>query len=188
MKTNSSTRLSRREALAAFGLAAGVSALVSPVRGEKASNVTKKNPILGESGVHHAGIWTRDWERTLTFYQKGLGFTLKLSWGEPPQRAAYIDAGDGTCIEVGENLKFVAPPSSKFEEFPPYPIMHLCLRTSQMDAALEGAHSVGAKVLLDTGYFDWKTVTPTGPNVRRVRTVFLEGPSGEWIELLENAP
>ena len=174
--------------LTVFSLVAGGAVFPSTAPADDKSYITKKNPILGECGLHHAAVWTRDWEQTMTFYQKGFGLTLKLTDGKPPHRLAYIDVGDGSCIEVLENLKFVAPPPAKFDEPPQFPIVHFCLRTSQMDAALEGARSVAANVLVDTGYFDWHTVSAAGPNVRRVRTVFLQGPSGEWIELMENAP
>ena len=46
------------------------------------------NPILGGGGFHHVCMKTRNWDRTMRFYQETLGCTAKIAWRAAPQRAA----------------------------------------------------------------------------------------------------
>jgi catechol 2,3-dioxygenase-like lactoylglutathione lyase family enzyme len=150
------------------------------------------NSVLGGScGLHHTAIWTRDWRRTLEFYRKWLGFSLKMGWDTAPRRSAYLDGGDGTCIEVFERLAFVPTFSNSTPNtWPDLPangpaFSHVYLRTDRLDIACEHARAAGARVPVEPQQFTLDTTT--GQGARPVRLCLLEGPSDEQIELLQNA-
>ena len=164
---------------------------------------TTTNPVLGIGGIHHVAIRTRDWERTLKFYQAVLGFRVKLAWQEVlgsmderlgakssrprNQRWAYLDSGDGTCIEVFEDANFNVPaPGTDPTNTPGSPIVHVGIRTSRLDYVWEAAQAFGGNLGDGPTAYTLHTTSGQGPLV--VRLCFIQGPSGEWIELIENAP
>lgn len=129
-----------------------------------------------QSGLDHIGIFAREWEQSVAFYEDALGFSTKLLWGEAPGRCAYLDSGDGTCIELFENPAL--PPAAD----PPELIPHICLRTNDVDAAHE-------RLVVDHGASSvWEprdvTLNATDGDVV-VRLCFVRGPAGEVIELLQ---
>jgi glyoxylase I family protein len=159
------------------------------------------NPVLGEGGLHHASIRTRDWDGTLRFYRDVLGFTLKMSWLESTgevsdrladasprnQRWAYLDAGDGTYLEIFDDPGFMpsdadADPVSGSGGA----LVHLSLRTSRIDHVCAHARAHGVTVIGEPVDFTLPTSTGQGDVV--VRVCFIRGPNHEWIELLQNAP
>lgn len=197
------TPVSRRSLLT-LGLAAGATAL-TVVDGAVAGASRRqpgRNPILGKGGVHHVAVRTRDWDKTLQFYQQVLGFRVALAWQERvgdmserlsgtrpnTQRWAYLDSGDGTCIEVFEDPDFVPPSAGSTDPTsnPGNAIVHFGLRTSRVDAVCEHARRLGATLLGDP--LDFTLETTTGQGAIVVRIGFLQGPSGEWIELIQNTP
>lgn len=111
----------------------------------------------------------------MRFYQEGLGFTTKIAWGSAPSRAAFLDAGNGTYLEVFEDLAYVPDPKGS--------IVHFCLRTSQIDAVCERAQSFGAKITMEPKKAALHTTN--GAGVVSIRLCFFEGPNAETIELLE---
>ena len=60
-------------------------------------------------GMHHVGLMTQDYDRTVDFYTRVLGFEIVLQDlqsapdGTPLMRHTFFDTGDGTC------LAFLAP-------------------------------------------------------------------------------
>ncbi len=135
------------------------------------------NPVLGGGGLHHAAVKTSDWNRTLRFYQEALGFTIKIAWGAAPARAVYLDAGDGTSLEVFEDLAFAPAPNGS--------IVHFCLRTSRIDFVCERVRDFGARVTMEPRNASLDSTN--GAGLIPIRLCFFEGPSGEVIELLEGA-
>lgn len=135
------------------------------------------NAVLGGGGLHHAAVKTSDWSRTMRFYQEILGFTVKIAWGAAPARAAYLDAGDGSCLEVFEEVSFASEPNGS--------IVHFCLRTSRIDSVCEGARAFGAKITMEPR--DATLDSTNGAGLISIRLCFFEGPSGELIELLQGA-
>ena len=133
------------------------------------------NPILGGGGLHHVAIKTTDWNRTIQFYQEVLGCTVKLTWGGAPARAAYLDAGNGTHLEVFEDPSYRPAPNGS--------IVHYCLRSSRVDFVCERARSFGAKVTMEPKSASLHSTN--GAGVVSIRLCFFEGPSGELIELLD---
>jgi glyoxylase I family protein len=137
----------------------------------------KSNLILSGGGLHHVAIKTKDWDRTMRFYQEALGFTVKIAWGNAPARAAFLDTGDGTHLEVFEDPSYTPAPNGS--------IVHYCLRTSRIDFVCERARSFGAKVTMEPKNASINSTN--GAGLISIRLCFFEGPSGEIIELLEGA-
>jgi glyoxylase I family protein len=166
-------------------------------------NTAPANRMLGAGGIHHTAIRTRDWDRTLAFYEQVLGFHVKLAWQEVlgsmderlgadasrprNQRWAYLDSGDGTCIEVFEDANFNPPPAGTDPtNTPGSPIVHVGIRTARLDHVWAAARSFGGGLGDGPTAYTLHTTSGQGPIV--VRLAFVQGPSGEWIELIENAP
>src|SRR5665213_3779691 len=74
--------------------------------------MTNTNPVLGGGGFHHVAIKTREWDRTMKFYQELLGFRVKMAWNAAPKRAVMLDGGDGNYLEVFEDLAFTPGPAT----------------------------------------------------------------------------
>jgi glyoxylase I family protein len=135
------------------------------------------NPILGNGGFHHVCIKTRDWDRTIEFYRDVLGCTEKITWKSAPERAAMLDTGDGNYIEVFEDVAYTPAPNGS--------VIHFALRTDKLDDVADHVRASGAKITVEP-----KDVTITTTNKAgavAVRLFFCEGPSGEVIELFQNA-
>jgi glyoxylase I family protein len=196
--------INRRQLLTGM-LASGASAL--PLAAGHATTLdnasAQPNPVLGVGGIHHTAIRTRDWDRTLKFYHEVLGFRTKLAWQEVlgsmderlgadasrprNQRWAYLDSGDGTCVEVFEDANFSPPPSGTDPtNTAGSPIVHVGIRTSRLDHVWGNARAFGCPVGDGPTAYTLHTTSGQGPIV--VRLCFIQGPSGEWIELIEHAP
>jgi catechol 2,3-dioxygenase-like lactoylglutathione lyase family enzyme len=197
--------LLNRRALFALGIAAGSRALLPATAraGTRDAREPGHNPILGTGGgLHHVTVRTRDWQQSLHFYRQVLGFTVRAAWSEHAgtmnerleqtrandQRWAYLDAGDGRCIEVFEDPAFLppAPGESDPTKNACSAVVHFALRTSRVDQVVEHARALGATVLESPVDFTLHTSSGQGPVV--VRLCFVQGPSGEWIELVQNPP
>jgi glyoxylase I family protein len=135
------------------------------------------NTILGAGGIHHAAIKTTNWSRTMQFYQETLGFKMKIAWGEVPARAAYLDAGDGSCVEIFEDPTYSPAPNGA--------VVHFCLRTNRLDAVCERARASGARITMEPRSAELNSTN--GAGVIPIRLCFLEGPNSEVIELLQSA-
>jgi catechol 2,3-dioxygenase-like lactoylglutathione lyase family enzyme len=204
MKENNMVALSRRHLIS--GLVGSVAALsVADATGAERTKISSTvNPVLGEGGIHHAAIRTRDWDRTLDFYRQVLGCHIRLAWREVlgtmderlsaadahrrDQRWAYLDVGDGTCIEVFEDNNFVPPRAGTTDptNTDDSPCVHVGIRTSRLDHVWETARRFGAS--LGNGPTEYTLHSTSGQGPVKVRLCFIQGPSGEWIELIEGAP
>lgn len=139
-------------------------------------HMNKNNSILGGGGFHHLCLTTRDWDRTMSFYQEILGFTVKIAWRAAPQRAVMLDAGDGNYLEVFENLELAAAPNGV--------LSHFALRTTRLDEVTERVRAFGAKITMEPK--DVVLATTNGAGGVPVRISFCLGPSGEVIEFFQN--
>ena len=82
-------------------------------------------------GVHHIALKATDFDRSLAFY-RGLGFRPTMEWGsagEQDTRAAMLDSGDGSCIELFAGGSRQQPGSW----------FHLAFRVPDCDAACRRA-------------------------------------------------
>jgi len=133
------------------------------------------NKTLGGGGFHHVAIRSRDFDKTVDFYTRVLGFTPKINWQEAPKRAVMLDAGDGNYLEVFEDLD---TPSGGGDG----PILHFALRCDDTDAAIEHARGAGCEVTMEPQDIDVKAKEQTVP----IRIAFCKGPDGELIEFFQN--
>jgi glyoxylase I family protein len=192
----------RRVHLLALAVGAGLFASEKGDAAPSERGKSGRNGILGGGGLHHITVRTNDWDRTVRFYEQVLGFTTLMSWnehagtmderlkstGKDIQRWAYLDSGDGNFVEIFEDFSFVPPPSGTTDptKNPGSPLVHFGVRTSQVDKVCARARSLGATVLADP--VDYTINPTTGGRPVVMRLTFLQGPNGEWIELLQNGP
>ena len=127
------------------------------------------NKVLGGGGFHHVAIRVADFDRSVAFYQ-ALGFEPVRDWGEAPKRAAMLDGGDGTVIEIFEGGSVEAPGEGR--------ILHFALRASDCDAAHALALSAGAVETMAPKNVD----IASRPAPLPVRISFVRAPGGEIIE------
>ncbi len=134
------------------------------------------NPVLGDGGLHHICLKTRDWERTLAFYRDVLGCTEKIAWRAAPQRAAMLDTGDGNYVEIFEDLAYVPAANGT--------LIHVAFRTTRLDAVADRVRQTGAKITVEPKDVTLATTNGAGPVP--IRVFFCEGPSGEILEFFQN--
>jgi glyoxylase I family protein len=119
-------------------------------------------------------IRTADFDRSLAFYTGVLGLEVKVSWGEAPERAVMVHAGDARYVEIFERGEaFEAGEGT---------ILHFALRTDDSAGMLEVVRGAGMEITMETTDVDIQS--PTG--VVPVRIAFFKGPDGEVIELFQN--
>jgi glyoxylase I family protein len=141
------------------------------------------NATIAGGGFHHVAIRAWDFEKTLAFYQEGLGFVRVYGWGADERasggkdsRAALLDTGDGNYLEVfagGTRPPADAPPEGA--------ILHFALRTTNTDEAFARAVAAGGRVQLEP-----KTVPIAGDTPKEFRIAFVVGPDGEVFEFFQN--
>ncbi|HLL87850.1 MAG TPA: VOC family protein, partial [Tepidisphaeraceae bacterium] len=136
----------------------------------------RHNKILGGGGFHHVAIKVYDFEKAVAFY-KALGMTEKLAWGEGDGRGVLLDTGDGSYFEVFAG----APEAEPRDEWGKgSALIHVALRTSDVDAATELAEQHGGRV----------TMQPKDIKIAHVpvRISFVQAPTGEVVEFFQNDP
>ena len=135
------------------------------------------NTSLGGGGFHHVALKVRDWDASLPFYTDTLGFVPRLTWCMPNgRRAGMFDTGDGNHLEIFEDPAYEAQPQGA--------LLHIALRTTDVDAAVARVRAGGAEVTVEP-----KDVTITSTNGLGpvpVRLAFFKGPAGEVWELMQN--
>lgn len=138
---------------------------------------TSTNKVIKGCCVTHIALKATDIENTIKFYTEALGFEVKARWGEGDGRAAMLDAGDSTVIEVFHGgVKSEKCPENKAGEW-----FHLALGVDDTDAAYERALKFGAVSKVAPKNVDIQAV----PEVMPVRIAFVYGPDGEVIEFFQ---
>lgn len=133
-----------------------------------------KNEAIGGGGFHHLAIRARDFDASVKFYTKGLGFVPRINWGEGDGRAVMLDTGDGSYLEI-----FAGGSDEPESEGA---VLHFALRTSDCDTAIERARAAGAEVTVEAKDVE----IPSRPEPLPVRIAFCKGPDGEVIEFFQN--
>jgi glyoxylase I family protein len=140
-------------------------------------------------GFHHVAIRAADFDATIAFYTKGLGFAVRFGFSVPGRidRAAFIDVGDGRYIEVfgqGSTVQAEGRRRRPDEEPTEGALLHFCLRVGDVEASYAKALAAGA-----TSRIKPRTATLSGEDgtTAEVRIAFVNGPNGEVIEFLESA-
>ena len=136
------------------------------------------NLKLGGGGIHHVAIEAADFQESLRFYTEGLGFVERLRFPEPGHTVAFLDSGDGTCVELFSPSE--AGPEEAGGAMPGGPaLFHFALRVGDCDDATERARKAGAEVVEEP-----TDMTLEGDPPVDGRYSFVRGPSGESIELI----
>jgi glyoxylase I family protein len=133
-----------------------------------------ENETISGCGFHHVAVRTPDFDGSVRFWRDGMGFHEAVTWGEKPNRAILLDTGDGNYLEL-----FEREPLGDVEAAAP--ILHFCLRSDDVDAAVEVARNAGAEVISE----------PANPPVfaekgLKVRIAFIRGPGGEVCEFFQS--
>lgn len=131
------------------------------------------NQVLGGGGFHHVAITVHDIDATVKFYTEVLGFKVAISWGEGDKRAAMLDAGDGSCLEVFAGGTPDKKPEGAFK--------HLALRTADTDTVFERVKAAGMEITMQPTDIVIGSNPPTPAKI-----AFFKGPDGEIVELFQN--
>lgn len=128
-----------------------------------------------EQGVHHIGMRSCNYEKTVRFYKEGLGFktVLEWEWGDSG-KACILDMGNGTCIEIGNDGEPELPPVGKFT--------HLALRTENIEKAYERALAAGGRSKVPPTYSD---VIQARPEPWKLWFAYVIGFDNEEIEFIQ---
>jgi glyoxylase I family protein len=131
------------------------------------------NRTIGGGGFHHVAIRVGDLDRAVGFYVGALGMTLGRAWGEGDGRAVMLDTGDGSYLEL-----FAGGTDGPREGGA---ILHVALRSSDVDQAIARARAGGAEVTVEPKDVD----IPTQPRPFPVRIAFCRTPDGTVLEFFQ---
>ena len=87
-----------------------------------------------------------------------------------------LDTGGGNYLEIFEDRNYTPTPNGA--------LLHLALRTTNIDAVIKRVRAAGSKVTIEPKDVTIKTINGVGPVP--VRIAFFEGPNGETWELFKN--
>lgn len=120
-------------------------------------------------GFHHVALKVRDFDASLRFYMETLGFVQVMAWGQGDGRAAMLDTGDGSCLELFAGGGEIKPDSA---------ILHFAFRCDDPDGAIERVRAAGAAVTMEPRTLEIPNCVPPAT----VRFAFCKGPDGEQVE------
>jgi glyoxylase I family protein len=126
-------------------------------------------------GFHHVAMNVKDFDESVKFYREALGYGVAKQWGETGKRAAMIDVGGNSYLEIFEKPEEAA----KAEEGKAH-LVHFALHCDDPDGAIEKVRSFGAKIRMEPKDID----IPADP-AYPVRIAFCYGPDGEVIEFFK---
>ena len=124
----------------------------------------------GGGGIHHVAIKVAEFDEAVRFYTEGLGFGVATSWGAGDSRAVLLDTGNGNYLEIFAGGRPAAEAAGGL-------IVHVALRSSDVDDSIARARAAGAKVTLEPKDVD----IPSEPPLP-VRIAFCKAPCGETLE------
>jgi len=130
------------------------------------------NPKIPGAGSHHIAISTADFDQSIQFYTEGLGMRPVALWGENEGRAALLDIGDGTHVELFADGTVQAQQNEKF--------VHFAIRTTDPDTAFANALAAGAAEKMPPTTLS----IPSDPPLP-VRIAFVFAPGGEVLEFFK---
>lgn len=141
---------------------------------------------MSVKGLAHAAIQAEDYEGTLDFYIRVLGFTVGHSWSLPAfkiKTASMLVSPDGrTCIEVfdrGAEVPAEGDKAPSREEVKHGALLHLAFYVDHVDEMVDKALAHGARIYVEPGNLE------LGEPALRIRNAVLHSPNGEIIELIE---
>jgi len=130
------------------------------------------NKKIPNIGVHHIALSAFDFDKSIKFYTEGFGFEVVIEWGEGNERAAILDIGNGTHLEIFAGGTANEQKDVKF--------VHYAFSTSDPDLAYENALAAGAVSQMVPQDYVIQSNPPTP-----VRIAFVRGPDGEVIEFFK---
>lgn len=139
--------------------------------------VGTRNKAIQGGGLHHVALQPRDWEQSLRFYRDTLGMDVMLEFiaDSPPRKAAFLDIGDGSSIELFEPRPTTPKPGSPA---PNDPVIHFALATTDIRAAVERVRQAGFPITIEP-----EDLLLGGK--MHVTIAFCLGPNGEEIEFFQ---
>ena len=130
------------------------------------------NEKIPGAGSHHIAVTTVDFDKSLKFYVEGLGMKVVAIWGENKDRAAMLDIGDGSHVELFANGNSETQQNEK--------MIHFAMTCTDPDLAFQNALAAGAKEKMPPTTLD----IPSDPPMP-VRIAFVYGPDGEVLEFFK---
>jgi len=130
------------------------------------------NAIIPGAGSHHIAISSANFDASVKFYAEGLGMEPAAFWGEGDKRAALLDIGDGSHVEVFANGTSEPQQNERF--------VHFAIRTTDTDKAFASALAAGAAEKMPPSTLS----IPSSPPMP-VRIAFVFGPDNEVIEFFQ---
>ncbi len=127
--------------------------------------------------THHAALKVTDFDKSLCFYTKGLGMKLLKTWGETDSRAAMLDIGDGSCIEM-----FAGGKQGELNDNCAGSFIHFAFDVENPDEWYERAISCGGSS--KSAPTDMYLETSADP--LDIRVAFVFGPDGETLEFFHS--
>ena len=127
---------------------------------------------LSVHGIHHVAIRASDFDATVRFYTDGLGFTLARTWTDGKTRAAMIDMGMGSHLEIFSGGNSGDRPEGHWG--------HIAFICDDAESAIAKVKALGCQVTVDCV----EVAIPSDPPLP-VRIAFFKGPDGEVIELFQ---
>ncbi|REA59661.1 VOC family protein [Dyadobacter luteus] len=138
------------------------------------------------TGLHHIAIRAVDFDQTLNFYTKGLGYTPYHEWALQQfnlRRAAMLKSPDGqTYLEIFDNKADIAAQGRQRLDHEPFvqtALLHLCLSVTDVEKAYEAALYAGATVCIPPS----RLILGNPP--LHVHNALVYSPNGEVIEFIE---
>lgn len=128
-------------------------------------------------GIHHVGMIAHHFDDTIRFYQEGLGFTVKHTWGKG-ERVYMMDAGQGSCIEVFDG-------GTQEQTVQGGSWLHVALHTEDIRASYERAVAAGGKPKLEPTFADIMEAAPKPVYMWFAYVVGFEGEEIEFIQEVE---
>ncbi|MBT0586150.1 VOC family protein [Alteromonas oceanisediminis] len=148
-----------------------------------------QSPVL-----HHVCLFVPDIDASVRFYTSGLGLSVRETFddiiglrtkGNFPfkVRSVFIQAGEGRYIELH-------PAGDGAMQAPGFPLNHLAIAVVSVDEAYQQALNAGGKTFgFSMQEADWDgtpmDVIMAGERSEPMRMAFLQGPSGELVELYQ---
>ena len=134
--------------------------------------IIMSNTKIPGAGSHHIAISSANYDESFKFYTEGLGMKVVATWGEGKDRAAMLDIGDGSHVEIFANGEANSPEDKK--------MVHFAFKTTDPDTAFKNAIAAGAreKIAPDT------VAIPSDPPIP-VRIAFVYGPDNEVLEFFQ---
>ncbi|GGM40361.1 hypothetical protein GCM10012275_09130 [Longimycelium tulufanense] len=146
-------------------------------------------------GFDHFAIRAHDFDATVRFYVEGLGFHLAYEWDSPGvvSRSAFLDAGDGSYLELFDAATAVPGGPARPATELPIPtdeeraehnaVLHIALRTDDVDAAYARAVEHGARPMQPPG--DLRQFGRGDFGDGTIRIAFVRGLDGEVLEFIQ---